>query len=103
MPVRKDDGTVIGGVEVFCDATSSVAVESAFRQIREVADRDPLTGLANRRCLDRMLAHCLEKLDRSGQPFSLIMADLDHFKQVNDITPATKKVTYQPEARARVR
>ena len=68
MPVRKDDGTMIGGVEVFCDATSSVVVESAFRQIREVADRDPLTGLANRRYLDRMLAHYLEKLERSGQP-----------------------------------
>ena len=84
MPVRKDDGTVIGGVEVFCDATSSVVVEGAFRQIREVADRDPLTGLANRRYLDRMLAHFLERLDRSGQPFSLIMSDLDHFKQIND-------------------
>lgn len=84
MPVRKDDGTVIGGVEVFCDATSSVVVESAIRQIREAADRDPLTGLANRRYLDRMLAHYLEKLGRSGQPFSLIMSDLDHFKQVND-------------------
>jgi len=84
MPVRKDDGTVIGSVEVFCDATSSVAVESAFRQTREAADRDPLTGLANRRHLDRMLAHYLEKLDRSGQPFSLIMSDLDHFKQIND-------------------
>jgi len=84
MPVRNDDGTVIGCVEVFCDATSSVVVESAFRQIREVADRDPLTGLANRRYLDRMLAHFLEKLDRSGQPFSLIMSDLDHFKQIND-------------------
>jgi len=84
MPVRKDDGTVIGGVEVFCDATPSVVVESAFRQIREAADRDPLTGLANRRYLDRMLAHYLEKLDRSGEPLSLIMSDLDHFKQIND-------------------
>jgi diguanylate cyclase (GGDEF)-like protein/PAS domain S-box-containing protein len=84
MPVRKDDGTVLGSVEVFCDATSSVVVESAFRQIREAADRDPLTGLANRRYLDRMLAHHLENLDRSGQPFSVIMSDLDHFKQIND-------------------
>ena len=31
-----------------------------------------------------MLAHFLEKLDHSGQPFSLIMSDLDNFKQVND-------------------
>ena len=84
MPVRRDDGTVLGSVEVFCDATSSVVVESAFRQIREAADRDPLTGLANRRYLDRMLAHHIENLDRSSLPFSLIIADLDHFKEIND-------------------
>ena len=84
MPVRDHDGTVIGGVEILCDATSSVVVESAFRQISEVADRDPLTGLANRRYLDRMLGQYLEQLERSAQPLSLIMSDLDHFKQIND-------------------
>jgi diguanylate cyclase (GGDEF)-like protein/PAS domain S-box-containing protein len=83
MPVRKDSA-LLGSVEVFCDATSSVVVESAFRQIREAADRDPLTGLANRRYLDRMLAHHIENLDRAGLPFSLIMSDLDHFKEIND-------------------
>ena len=68
MPVRNDEGSVIGGVEIFRDATSSVVVESAFRQIREAADRDPLTGLANRRYLDRMLARSLEQLERSDSP-----------------------------------
>ncbi len=84
MPVRKDDGAIIGGVEIFCDATPSVVVESAFRQVREAADRDPLTGLANRRYLDRMLTHYLDKIGPSRQPFSIIMADLDHFKEIND-------------------
>jgi diguanylate cyclase (GGDEF)-like protein len=84
MPVRDLDGNFIGGVEILCDATSSVVVESAYRQISEVADRDPLTGLANRRYLDRMLGRYLEQLERSGQPLSLIMTDLDHFKQIND-------------------
>jgi diguanylate cyclase (GGDEF)-like protein/PAS domain S-box-containing protein len=84
MPVRDREGTTIGGVEILCDATSSVVVESAYRQISEVADRDPLTGLANRRYLDRMLGRYLEQLERSGQPLSLIMSDLDHFKQIND-------------------
>ena len=84
MPVRDHEGTVIGGVEILGDATSSVVVESAFRQISEEADRDPLTGLANRRYLDRMLGRYLEQFQRSGQPLSLIMSDLDHFKQIND-------------------
>jgi diguanylate cyclase (GGDEF)-like protein/PAS domain S-box-containing protein len=84
MPVRNENGSIIGAVEVFHDATSSVMVESAYRQTRQEADRDPLTGLANRRCLDRMMAHHLEGLRKSGEPLSLIMADLDHFKQIND-------------------
>jgi diguanylate cyclase (GGDEF)-like protein/PAS domain S-box-containing protein len=83
-PVRNDDGTIIGCVETFRDATSSVVVENAYRQVREVADRDPLTGLANRRYLNRILEHHLEGLERSEQPFSVIMSDLDHFKQIND-------------------
>ena len=66
------------------DATSTTVVENAFRQVREAADRDPLTGLANRRSLDQMLGHFLEERERTGQPLLLVIADLDHFKQVND-------------------
>jgi diguanylate cyclase (GGDEF)-like protein/PAS domain S-box-containing protein len=84
IPVRDDDGVVIGAIEAMCDATSSLVAEGAFRQVREAADRDPLTGLANRRCLDRMLFQCLEHVEESGQPLSLIISDLDHFKQIND-------------------
>ena len=84
MPLHDRDGRVKGGVEILSDATTSVVVESAFRQISEAADRDPLTGLANRRYLDRVLGRYLEQLERSGQPLSLIMSDLDHFKQIND-------------------
>jgi diguanylate cyclase (GGDEF)-like protein/PAS domain S-box-containing protein len=83
-PVRDDRGVVIGVVEVLCDATSSLVAEGAFRQIREAADRDPLTGLANRRCLDRTLFHYLEQAQQSGLPLSIIISDLDHFKQIND-------------------
>jgi diguanylate cyclase (GGDEF)-like protein/PAS domain S-box-containing protein len=83
-PVRNDDGAIIGCVEVFQDATSSVVVENAYRQVREAADRDPLTGLANRRFLNRELERHLREGERSQQPFSVIMADLDHFKEIND-------------------
>jgi len=84
MPVRDEKGAIIGGVELFRDVTSTLVVESAYRQVKEEADRDPLTGLANRRYLDRMLALSLARLWQANQPLSLIMADLDHFKQVND-------------------
>ncbi len=83
-PVRDNGGTILGAVLTLRDATTTAVVENAFRQVREAADRDALTGLANRRYLDRMLGHYLEERERTGQPLSLIMADLDHFKQVND-------------------
>lgn len=45
---------------------------------------DQLTGLANRRYCETELASELERCERYGQPFSLLMLDLDHFKRVND-------------------
>ncbi|GKS94071.1 sensor domain-containing diguanylate cyclase [Acidovorax sp. SUPP2825] len=45
---------------------------------------DGLTGLWNRRCLDRQLRTSWDEGKRAGQPLSLVMVDLDHFKSVND-------------------
>jgi diguanylate cyclase (GGDEF)-like protein len=48
------------------------------------AERDPLTGLGNRRYLDRRCAKLLPALLREGGPLTLVQIDIDHFKQVND-------------------
>lgn len=48
------------------------------------ARSDELTGLANRRYCETQLASELERCERYGQPLSLLMLDLDHFKRVND-------------------
>jgi diguanylate cyclase (GGDEF)-like protein len=48
------------------------------------AIRDPLTGLYNRRYLDETLTRELERANRSGQSLSIIIADVDHFKEIND-------------------
>ncbi|MEO8118324.1 MAG: diguanylate cyclase [Rhodoferax sp.] len=53
-------------------------------QLSEQANRDPLTGLYNRRYLDTTLARELARCARDGQPLSLMLIDIDHFKQVND-------------------
>lgn len=52
--------------------------------LQEQADSDGLTGLANRRHFERKLAAEKERARRSGQPCSLILADVDHFKKFND-------------------
>lgn len=46
--------------------------------------RDPLTGLYNRRFLEESLSREIERCRRRAQPLTLVMADLDHFKQLND-------------------
>lgn len=51
---------------------------------RSSAERDPLTGLGNRRHLSRML-HQLAPPDGEATPFSLAMIDVDHFKSINDV------------------
>lgn len=84
LPLRSDRGEIIGAVEVFRDASSVVALETAYAKLHELAERDPLTGLANRRCLDQVLDGQVELFKRTGIPFSIILADIDHFKQIND-------------------
>jgi diguanylate cyclase (GGDEF)-like protein len=61
-----------------------VALETTLKEMRTLAARDPLTGIANRRHLDEMLLLQHEIFRRTGQPFSVIMADVDHFKRIND-------------------
>jgi two-component system, cell cycle response regulator len=52
--------------------------------LRRLATRDELTGLANRREYDRMLAEEEDRARRFSQPLCLVIIDIDHFKLVND-------------------
>jgi len=54
------------------------------QELREQAIRDPLTGLYNRRFLGETLAREVERAKRYSHPVTLIMADIDDFKAVND-------------------
>lgn len=52
--------------------------------LRQLATHDELTGLLNRREFDRLLALETERARRFALPLGLLMADLDHFKGIND-------------------
>jgi diguanylate cyclase (GGDEF)-like protein len=62
----------------------------ALRNVRLLAERerqaaiDGLTGLANRREFDLALAREVSRSERTGDPLSLVVFDVDHFKEVND-------------------
>ncbi len=53
-------------------------------QLQKMATQDGLTGLYNRRQFDLMLEDSIDLYTRYNKPVSLLMIDIDHFKQVND-------------------
>jgi len=65
---------------------AALAIQNAtmYEFIDTLSRIDPLTGLQNRREFDRSLQQALAAAQQAGQPVSLIMADIDHFKRIND-------------------
>ena len=73
----------------FCQAVCDVVATSLhnamlYEQARELALRDQLTGLHNRRFFDDQLQQALARSDRSGRPVALLVLDLDGLKAIND-------------------
>ncbi|MGM0633162.1 MAG: GGDEF domain-containing protein [Pseudomonadota bacterium] len=56
----------------------------AFAELEHLSETDKLTGLLNRSRLDAVLQQELERHHRSGQPLTVVLCDVDHFKQFND-------------------
>ena len=63
------------------DITDQVNEE---QRLRRLCDTDPLTSLPNRRKLMVQLTHLTSLSTRHGTPLSIMMIDIDHFKQLND-------------------
>jgi diguanylate cyclase (GGDEF)-like protein len=59
-------------------------IQAANKMLAEMAVTDPLTGLVNRRSLDEHLEREWARSQRYGNPFSVLMLDVDFFKKVND-------------------
>lgn len=59
-------------------------LKASERQLLEMASRDYLTGLLNRREAFRRISEEVSRSSRSGKPISFILFDIDHFKHIND-------------------
>ncbi|MCF7925423.1 MAG: diguanylate cyclase [Candidatus Izimaplasma sp.] len=59
-------------------------IDKARKKLREISQHDSLTGIYNRRYLDQFLEKEIARSKRSKMPFSLLMFDIDHFKEIND-------------------
>ena len=80
--VHTADGDAVASVTRALFDFERVRRES--QRYRELAERDPLTGLWNRRYLEGRLAVLLDDAGTASPRFVLCLLDLDHFKQVND-------------------
>lgn len=65
---------------------AALAMRNAWllQQVQLLADTDALTGVANRRSFEKALARDVSRSTRSREPLTLVMVDLDRFKQLND-------------------
>ncbi|MCR9128127.1 MAG: diguanylate cyclase [Alphaproteobacteria bacterium] len=59
-------------------------LRSNLEKVREEAMTDALTGVANRKRFDESMRKARRDADTKGEPFSLILCDIDHFKRFND-------------------
>jgi len=83
-PVHGKGGVIHGAAVLLHDASNQITLEQRIQLLHEKATRDPLTQVANRAELDRILASSLESHRERRLPCSLILCDIDHFKKIND-------------------
>jgi diguanylate cyclase (GGDEF)-like protein len=80
-PIHDEKGSIVAAVQTLRDMTDEKLAQAALEQL---ATRDGLTGLANRRCFDDTLHAEWARALRQKQPLSLLMVDVDNFKAYND-------------------
>ncbi len=66
------------------EASATQYLQSVIDGLCQLSQKDPLTGLANRRHFQAVLDRSIDIVARSGDPALLLMLDIDYFKKVND-------------------
>jgi len=61
-----------------------VVVMRLVRRLEHLSHHDALTGLLNRRAIEYLLDREDQRLQRFGDPYSVLLIDIDHFKRIND-------------------
>jgi diguanylate cyclase (GGDEF)-like protein/PAS domain S-box-containing protein len=82
--VDGDEGFVVTMRDISARRRAELELESANAELASLIRKDSLTGLANRRRFDEVLADAWAKALAGGWPIAVLMIDVDHFKQFND-------------------
>lgn len=80
-PLRDEHGLITHYISVSRDVTARVEQD---RLLREAATIDKLTGLYNRHAGEKWLSEAYSRSLMQGQPLTLLLCDIDHFKAIND-------------------
>ncbi|HFB53767.1 MAG TPA: sensor domain-containing diguanylate cyclase [Sulfurimonas autotrophica] len=80
-PLKNEKGNIRYFVSTSRDISDRIALE---KELKQLATKDALTGIYNRYKINAKIEEEIKRADRYGEPFGLIMFDIDHFKKVND-------------------
>ena len=84
IPLADAAGGYIGALELFHEDGVVENLREQVAQLMKKAHIDCLTGLPNRHSIDAHLLQSIDEWERYNWPFACFLADIDHFKQIND-------------------
>lgn len=79
--VRNHANVITNYVGVFADISE---MKRSQTQLNSLVNHDPLTGLPNRRLINHLFTHAIQRANRSEQQAAVLFIDLDRFKNIND-------------------
>lgn len=83
-PITDSAGRIIGAVEVFSDMSAKKNIERRVGELENLAFRDALTGVPNRRYSELKVRQAIQEVEGFGRSIALLMIDVDYFKELND-------------------
>jgi len=84
-PVRDKDKRIVGAIEIFSDNSAALWRHERIAELERLALLDELTGLPNRRYVERELESRASELERFGRLFGVLLMDVDRLAEVNQV------------------
>jgi diguanylate cyclase len=81
---RMRDETRVLADELKSKQAEKEAIEEKISEVEAAGNSDAMTGVGNRRAFDQQLRNAIQSCRTAGRSLSLVMADIDHFKRIND-------------------